>query len=315
MRQIGQSTLIHFPRVTSAAAVFLVLFAITSGNLVFGEKPNASGRIYSQRDHSSWTPYAAPQPPAVVPHEVPLPQPPTGTRWKKTFVDEFDGDSIDQSKWVILGDKPRKTGFWLKNLSRLDGKGNLVITVDRDLDSKTNQMRSIAGGLETNGKFEQAFGYFECRYQMPRDNGSGYHCSFWLQSNTMADVAERGRNGTEIDVIEKFHHDDKIQHCLHWDGYGEHHDRTKCEFPWPGIMDGAHIFALKWTPTQYTFYVDGIETWKTDAGGVSQVPAFVRLTMEFSQGWNGDIASAKLPDQFVVDYVRVYQAVPVRNKH
>ena len=121
-------------------------------------------------------------------------------------------------------------------------------------------------------------------------------------------MIDKGRNGTEIDIIEKFHHDDIIQHCLHWDGYGPKHERAKSSFPWPGIMDGFHIFAMKWTPEEYISYVDGIETWRTKEGGVSQVPAFLRFTIEFSQGWNGDIHKAKLPDEFAVDYVRVYQA-------
>jgi len=277
-------------------------------DVTIAPESSAMGRLYEKRDHSTWTPLPAAVPPKIVPVDVPLPDAPEGHRWSLKFEDNFDGEAIDTDKWVILGDKPRKTGFWLKKNSKLDGKGNLVITVDREEDSVTGKMRSVAGGLESRGKFEQTYGYYVCRYKMLRDNGSGYHCAFWLQSPTMGDVTEDGRNGTEIDIIEKFHHDDIIQHCLHWDGYGEHHDRTKFSFAWPGIDEGFHTFAVDWREDKYTFYVDGVQTWQTSAGGVSQVPAFLRLTLEFSQGWNGDIAKAKLPDQFVVDYVRVYQA-------
>jgi len=38
------------------------------------------------------------------------------------------------------------------------------------------------------------------------------------------------------------------------------------------------------------------------------VLSYLRFTLEFSQGWNGDIHKAELPDDFVIDYVRVYQA-------
>ena len=46
--------------------------------------------------------------------------------------------------------------------------------------------------------------------------------------------------------------------------------------------------------------------WRTKAGGVSQVPEFLKLTEEIGK-WGGDIAKAQLPDYFEVDYVRVYQ--------
>jgi hypothetical protein len=60
-----------------------------------------------------------------------------------------------------------------------------------------------------------------------------------------------------------------------------------------------------WLPDEYVFYVDGKETWRTKAGGVCQVPQYMLLSDEIGS-WAGDITKAKLPDQFLVDYVRVY---------
>lgn len=73
-------------------------------------------------------------------------------------------------------------------------------------------------------------------------------------------------------------------------------------------MNGFHTFSLWWKADEYVFYVDGKETWKTDAGGVCQVPLYIKLSDEIGK-WGGDIAKAKLPDRFVVDYVRVYALV------
>ena len=56
------------------------------------------------------------------------------------------------------------------------------------------------------------------------------------------------------------------------------------------------------------FYVDGKETWRTRAGGVCQAPLYIKLSDEIGE-WGGDIAKAKLPDRFLVDYVRVYDLV------
>ena len=73
----------------------------------------------------------------------------------------------------------------------------------------------------------------------------------------------------------------------------------------PGVMEGWHTFGLLWTFKEYVFYVDGKETWRTDAGGVCLLPQYMLLSAEVGK-WAGDITEAKLPDRFLVDYVRVY---------
>ena len=101
--------------------------------------------------------------------------------------------------------------------------------------------------------------------------------------------------------------DGRLTSNLHWDGYGKDHKSAGTKFSRPGVMNGWHTFGLLWLPEEYVFYVDGQETWRTSAGGVSQVPEFVKLTEEIGN-WGGEIQKAKLPDYFVVDYVRVYEA-------
>ena len=59
---------------------------------------------------------------------------------------------------------------------------------------------------------------------------------------------------------------------------------------------------------EYYTYIDGKEVWRSSAGGVSQVPEYLKLTNEIGK-WAGDIKQAKLPDYFEVDYVRVYERV------
>jgi beta-glucanase (GH16 family) len=76
----------------------------------------------------------------------------------------------------------------------------------------------------------------------------------------------------------------------------------------PGVMHGWHTFGLLWLPDEYVFYVDGKETWCSKAGGVCQVPQYMLLSDEIGS-WAGDITKAKLPDRFLVDYVRVYDLV------
>jgi hypothetical protein len=81
--------------------------------------------------------------------------------------------------------------------------------------------------------------------------------------------------------------------------------RTKFTLP-KSRKDFTHTVAAAYD--RICFYVDGKEVWRSSAGGVSQVPEFLKLTNEIGN-WAGDIKKAKLPDYFEVDYVRVYDAV------
>ncbi len=227
-----------------------------------------------------------------------LPPIPEGKHWVLAWRDEFDGAKLDESKWEILGDWKRRDGFWVKEDSYLDGQGNLVLRTKKAGD------RFTCGAVRTRGRFEHTFGYWVCRCKFPTQEG--HWPAFWLMAGGVSKVGDEGRDGTEIDIMEKPWREDKITQNLHWDGYGkEHKSAGTGEITIPGVSQGFHTFGLFWTPEEYVFYVDGKETWRTKAGGVSQVPQFAKLTEEIGK-WGGDITKAALPDSFVVDYVRVY---------
>jgi beta-glucanase (GH16 family) len=141
---------------------------------------------------------------------------------------------------------------------------------------------------------------------MPRQ--PGHWPAFWFMSDGVGRVGDEGRDGTEIDVVEMPWRDGRLTMNLHWDGYGEHHKSAGTKVTIPAVTEGDHTYGLLWTPKEYVFDVDGKEVWRSSAGGVSQVPEFLKLTEEIGK-WAGDIKQAALPDYFKVDYVRVYEAV------
>ena len=118
-------------------------------------------------------------------------------------------------------------------------------------------------------------------------------------------VGDEGRDGTEIDIVEIPWRDGKITMNLHWDGYGKDHKSAGTSTTIPALTEGFHDYGVWWTREQYVFYVDGKEVWRSSAGGVSQVPEYLKLTEEIGK-WGGDIGNAELPDFFEVEYVRVY---------
>lgn len=230
-----------------------------------------------------------------------LPPVPAGKKWELLWSDEFNGMILDENIWETPAGV-RRDGYWAEEDSYLDGKGNLVLRT-RETDGKY-----YSGAIRTKGKVEHKFGYWVARCKFHTQEG--HWPAFWLFSSPgVSTVGNEGRDGTEIDIMEKSTaKEDKINHALHWDGYGEQHQSESQYVSIPGLSQSWHTFSLHWTAEEYVFYVDGEETWRTTAGGVSQVPAYIKLTDEIGK-WAGDIRNAELPDFFYVDYVRIYKMV------
>ena len=242
--------------------------------------------------------------------------------WKLVWSDEFNGpngSAVDSSKWA----SETGGGGWgndeleyytrrLENASQQDG--NLVIQVLQEkytgADGVTRNYTSAR--LKTQNKFSQAYGRFEARIKIPR--GQGIWPAFWMLGTNIVPVG--WPTCGEIDIMEKAWLTDHIQHALHWDGYSPSPlaGSAGLQVLNMGMNDGGwHVFGLDWTPTNYVFYVDGTQTYSTNAGGVSQVPEYVMLTEEvgnFGSGpdaWGtGPITNATLPDYYLVEYVRIY---------
>ena len=218
--------------------------------------------------------------------------------------DEFDGKELDLSKWIYRGLGKRRDAVNVKEGVTLDGQGHLMITT-----SKAGQ-EWHTGMIATQGKFERAFGYFECRVKFQTQ--PGHWSAFWLQSPTMGKtVGDTRTSGTEIDIFEYLARlPNKVQHTLHWDGYGKDHKSAAHVHEQANLAEGFHTVGLEWTEDAYVFCVDGKETWRTDKA-VSHTPEYILLSLEVGK-WAGAIADAKLPDSVVFDYVRVYKKKPAR---
>ncbi len=236
-----------------------------------------------------------------------------------TWSDEFNGETIDTAKW----DKPEMNrrnnsegsdGWWDKEDSYLDGEGNLVIRVKK-IDNRNDDNDPYdysTGAIRTKGRFQQKFGKFEIRCKLPEQ--AGWWVAFWLHSPSVGNVNGSGEDGTEIDIFEGFGWTDTLNFALHWDGYGADHKSEGFKKSIDGIRDGFHTYTLKWAEDEYVFLVDNVQVWRTSAGGVSKVPAYVKITGELSteswaisEKWSNNPELAEYPDYFIVDYVRVYQ--------
>jgi beta-glucanase (GH16 family) len=236
------------------------------------------------------------------------------------WADEFDGTGeIDPLKWERQEYNRRNNengpdGWWSKEDSYLDGNGNLVIRV-RQIENKNEDTDSCdfsVGALRTKGRFEQLYGRFEIRCQLPTQ--PGWWVAFWMMQGDVGAVGNGGVDGTEVDIMEGFGWTNLINYAFHWDGYGDDHKSTGKKLSPAGIRDGFHTFAMEWYPQMYVFFIDGEETWRSEGGGVCNRPGYIKVTGEIStepwainSWWANDPGDATYPDSFLVDYVRVYE--------
>ena len=87
--------------------------------------------------------------------------------YQLVWSDEFDGDTLDLDKWGYRSLGPRRDAINVKETVTLDGKGHLVLTTRRSGEEYHTAM------IGTGGKYETAFGYFECRVKLQRQIGTG----------------------------------------------------------------------------------------------------------------------------------------------
>jgi beta-glucanase (GH16 family) len=241
-----------------------------------------------------------------------------GGGWYVVLDDEFDGSTLDTSVWAYSKHGLRNVEYWCDDMVSVQG-GNCVIKATKE----TNHVCTsgicpedglFTGGIETNGKLEQAYGYFEARVKFP--DSAGMWSAMWLQSNTMGTLGNGGKDGSEIDVYESafYYNPTKIGTCVHWDGYSDLWHREVGEITDTDIdlYDDYHTWGLLWTPDSYSIFLDGKLIRRTNAGGVSQVAEYLRLTCEIRTSGYAPYGQKLGADEFVggdflIDYVRIYQ--------
>jgi beta-glucanase (GH16 family) len=242
--------------------------------------------------------------------------------------DEFNGpaDALpDPAKWTYdLGNNNGWGNRELENYTKdpanahTDGKGNLVI---RAVPIKTDPLPAVgspaytSARLKTQGLFAAGpDGRIEARVKVPR--GAGMWPAFWMLGNTFDN-----RNWPacgEIDIMESIGREPSMNHgSLHGPGYSGSKPMTAIYMLPDGkkFADDFHTFAIEWTSTSVTFYVDDtayetVHDTDIPAGTkwVYDQPFFVLLNVAVGGNFAGPVSSDTVfPQEMLVDYVRVYK--------
>ncbi len=279
-----------------------------------------------------------------LPNMLSLPAIPSGQelnldeRFVIAWRDEFNGDSLDKTKWSYnWWETERKGGYWHEDMVSVKD-GNLIITtayMEEPLENyylekwgdqitfKEYKAGWYTGCITGINIFEQCYGYFECRAILPKS--TGMWSAFWLMNDGVSNVDGSGKDGTEVDIFESMYYKDNwwgaggaVISGIHYDGYGEGHQGDSIG-KWfaNNPYEEYNTYGLEWNKDEYIFYINGVETGRLSTGGVSQNPEYMLLSCEVA-GENG-VANAdrhgtgkmsmKPGDtaEFIVDYVRVYK--------
>ena len=238
------------------------------------------------------------------------------------FNEEFEGE-LDRSVWsghYQYGNTTvdRKGSYWNQYLAQTKD-GNLVIPVvylEEGMGGKGAGWYTAGIDTDSDAKngFSQKFGYFECRCILPE--GADIWSAFWLMNSGVFDEDGSGRDGTEIDIFESDGYENlfkyNVSSNLHFDGYGDAHQKLGATrfLLKNNPYEEFNTYGLEWNENEYIFYINGVETFRTSFGGVSQNEEYIILSVEM-RGENGIPSERENAPaegaEFIVDYVKVYQ--------
>ena len=227
-----------------------------------------------------------------------------------TWSDEFNGSSLDQSRWSF---ETGNNNGWGNNeleyyTSRVQNcsiqNGILTITAAKE---NYNGYSYTSARIKTQNKFSVKYGKIEAKIKLPF--GQGLWPAFWLLGDNVnqAGWPECG----EIDIMEMIGgqgRENTVHGSAHWGG-----DETRSYQLSSGIFaDSYHVFDVTWTPEQITWHVDGI-TYNTlditpSALSAFQKNFFIVLNLAVGGSWPGNPDNSTIfPQIMQVDYVRVYK--------
>lgn len=225
--------------------------------------------------------------------------------------DEFDGPELDSTVWNFeLGDGCPDLCGWGNAERQLYTKnnhsfrdGHLVITARKEQDTFTSTR------ITTKNKKPFQYGRIETRAKLPV--GHGVWPAFWMLGQNI-DSAHWPLCG-EIDILEYVGRaPGEIFTTLHTKaGHGFNASSKTTRFA--GIEKGFHRYAVEWTATQMTFFVDDqlVFTFRpekrTEDVWPFDQPFYILLNLAIGGRFGGpEVDDTIFPQEFIIDYVRVY---------
>ena len=236
--------------------------------------------------------------------------------WKVAFEDQFDGFSLDTTKWSY-----RQLGLLNPGRTKAESSESAVSVENGALklgmlENPARPGYYLNGHVSTEATYHFTYGVAAARvkFQKPR----GMHGAFWMQAPTFGAVpGDAKQSGSEIDAVEYFgstYPDGGMASLTYYkdkDGNsaktgGMQTDATDALGEGDAWWKKYHVFSVEWTPDAYIFRIDGHETFR-QTENISGMPEFLVLSLLSSDWELPDLDKSQIPTDMKVDWVRVYQ--------
>jgi beta-glucanase (GH16 family) len=235
---------------------------------------------------------------------------PAQAAYNLVWSDEFNGSSVDTSKWVF---ETGNNGGW--------GNGELEYyqaanaTVSGGILTITAKKENVGGcsytstRMKTAGKYSFTYGKAEARLLIPK--GKGLWPAFWMLGNSINSGTPWPDCG-EVDIMEHINTDDNCVGTIHWNS-GSGHASYGLSKAVSNIATW-HTYSIEWTSAYIRWFVDGVQYCEANIlnninnTGCFHKPFFFLLNLAVGGAWPGNPdGSTPFPSQYQIDYVRVYQ--------
>ncbi|MEK4512284.1 glycoside hydrolase family 16 protein [Paenibacillus sp. FSL K6-2524] len=233
--------------------------------------------------------------------------------WTLVFQDEFDGPTLDPSKFSPYGLSHWKNKEEVKAVYQMRDSC-IVLQLPDEKQRVSAIVTGMRDGLHRYGDdlgidhHDRAFmnlvtkyGYFELRAKVAR--GSGLNSAWW-----MIGFENQKEQNAEIDIFEMLGKDTRL---LNTTLHSLRDTKLKyAHIPYVTDVDLSedfHVFGFEWDESGMKFYLDHELYWEID-----QSPDYPMVTLlqinDGDGGWIGDLDhSIPYPKEFLVDYFRVYK--------
>ena len=236
------------------------------------------------------------------------------SKWQLTWQDEFNGETLDSSKWSRC---KRAKSDWNNtmsddpNLVQLEN-GILRLRGVQNPDTDSDPSPFLTAGVHSKGKFSFCYGKIQVKARFK--SAQGAWPAIWM-------LGESGGwpNNGEIDLMEHLNFDRKAYQTLH-SYYTLKVDKTNT--PRKGVngpinRDGWNTYGCEWDEDSVVFTINGKATHtypRVPEKGPEQWPFkhpfYLLLTMQIGGGWVNGPGPSKpehYPAHLEIDWVRVYK--------
>ena len=249
--------------------------------------------------------------------------------WTLVWQEEFNYTGLpDAKKWGYENGhqrnneqqyytNARKKNVWVENgfLTITGRKENYPNKVYKNGSTEWQQKDSLAqytsASINTEGLAGWQYGRIEVKAKLP--HGGGIWPAIWMMGTNNKKIGWPACG--EIDIMEFIgNHPADIYGTIH---YGETYQQQRSsgnKITDTSLLTDFHLYAMQWDKDTMDLYFDNkkFHHFSIDSAGTGnnnpfRKPFYLMLNLAMGAEWPGPIDDAVLPQQFIIDYVRVFK--------